>query len=611
MHGLFQSAWTGAIAAVQRVESIALPEHILPREGAPPHPQLHLARNVLWMGIANAVIVTLEGLPRAVFGEPEIWLPVIAVWVNLVLALCMRFVHRLQSIAVVSLAIGTSVILFIVYTGGALHSPDLVWVAFALLACWWILPTRPAVTMSLVFAALFAVMAAMPFLGIPPPEPIGTELGHNISAVAGVCAIVALTTLAAFTRDAQTRRSQTAYARLQEALVLVEEKRAEAEQAARAKAEFLASMSHEIRTPLNGVVGMAQLLGRSRLDAEQRRQLDVLDSSARLVMTVINDILDVSKLDAGQLRLDPSPFRVRSWAHEVLELHRPVAESAGLALTLAVEEQLPEALVGDDIRLRQVLGNLVSNAIKFTERGAVHIDVRAVASSPTHTRLRVEIQDTGIGIEEDVREDIFGRFTQAETSTTRRFGGTGLGLSIVRGLITAMGGEVGVQSILGEGSTFWFELDLEVAGVSTVAPTHSTEAIDHDEELRVLVVDDNAINRIVAEGMLRKLGHTPTAVASGPEALERLASEAFDVVLMDCEMPEMDGYTATARIREQRRLAELPVFALTAHAMPEHVERSRRAGMQRHLTKPLILDALRDALSTVDRRELGRDRVAG
>jgi signal transduction histidine kinase/DNA-binding response OmpR family regulator len=368
----------------------------------------------------------------------------------------------------------------------------------------------------------------------------------------------------------------------------------EAEAANRAKSEFLANMSHEIRTPMNAILGMLQLALDAQGAAERRDLIGKGHRAAQTLLGIINDILDFSKIEAGKLDLEHIAFALKPLAADLADLFAPAAAEHGLAFRIDLDPGLPAALWGDPLRLRQVLQNLIGNAIKFTRAGGVVVTVAPAAHSasggPDWVRLRCAVADTGIGIAPEQQVRLFESFSQADSSTTRRYGGTGLGLAISRRLVSLMGGEIGVDSAPGAGSSFWFELPCEIAPAAAL-PTETTgQAQAHAADLagsRVLLVEDNALNQEVAMHFLRAAGIRARLAADGAAALAALAEEDFDAVLMDCQMPVMDGYEATRRIRAEARHADLPIIAMTANALIGDRERSLEAGMSDHLTKPL------------------------
>ena len=364
-----------------------------------------------------------------------------------------------------------------------------------------------------------------------------------------------------------------------------------AEQANRAKSEFLANMSHEIRTPMNAVIGLAFLLGKTPLDDEQSDLLVKLKLGSKSLLLVLNNVLDLSKIEAGELIVERRAFDLHALLAELPEMLAVQARAKGISFEIDEANDLPEALEGDATRLNQVLTNLLSNAIKFTERGGVSLRVSRVAATPSHATLRFVVRDTGIGIAAEVQEQLFAPFAQADASITRRFGGTGLGLSIVKRLVKLMGGEVHVDSEPGVGSEFSVtlqfslaslqELDLQEAG-PTEPGRYALPGV------RILLVDDSDINLEVTRRILEGEGARVRVASDGRQAVELLKAEpdAVDVVLMDVQMPVLDGYDATRRIRSELGLQELPIIALTAGALSSERQRSAAAGMDDYIVKP-------------------------
>ena len=363
-----------------------------------------------------------------------------------------------------------------------------------------------------------------------------------------------------------------------------------------AKSEFLANMSHEIRTPMNGILGVANLLLKGHLGAAERDYVELIRNSGEGLLEIIDDILDFSKIEAGKIALETVDFSLPRLLEGVRALLDPRAQNKGIELRIATAPDLPEGLRGDPTRLRQVLINLVSNAIKFTERGGVEVFVEALPEGPGRSEserpLRFSVRDTGIGIPVEAQEGLFKPFTQADTSTTRRYGGTGLGLTISHRIVQLLGGTIMVESKPGEGSIFSFVLPLQAFDLPAEesvdpAATELSVTSSTGKTPRLLVVEDEPINRLVVVRLLEDLGLKVHAVPTGHEALAILAEEPFDLVLMDCQMPELDGYETTARIRHQERdESRLPIIAMTAHALPGDREKCLAAGMDDYISKP-------------------------
>ncbi len=372
----------------------------------------------------------------------------------------------------------------------------------------------------------------------------------------------------------------------------------EAESATRAKSAFLATMSHEIRTPLNGVLGMAQAMGAGTLDDQQRERLDVVRQSGESLLAILNDVLDLSKIEAGKLEMEHAEFDLEETVQGALSAFAATAQAKGLALTLNVQPAARGVYVGDSVRVRQILYNLISNGLKFTGKGGV-----GVTLSRRGRRLRLRVADTGIGIAPEKLAGLFQKFEQADASTTRRYGGTGLGLAICRDLAALMGGEIRVESAPGEGATFTVELPLERIAD---APERTLRAVgelptflEAGAAIRVLAAEDNGMNQLVLRTLLAQVGIEPTIVGNGREAVEAWASEPWDMILMDVQMPEVDGPTATGMIRARERAAKLartPIIALTANAMAHQVAEYLEAGMDDFVAKPIEATRLFEAI---------------
>ncbi|MEJ2130256.1 MAG: ATP-binding protein [Gammaproteobacteria bacterium] len=449
------------------------------------------------------------------------------------------------------------------------------------------------VVMCIVIGVLFSVLAVLIVRSRRAMESRAFELEHLVEQRTATLA----------QREAEAVRRNEELARARD----------EARAANEAKGQFLANMSHEIRTPMHGVIGMASLLSRTELTDVQRRYVDTMYSSGLALLKIINAVLDYSKIEAGKVTLDISDFTLETVVRDVLHLFSIEASRKGLDLTSSIDPDVPKVLRGDSFRLGEILSNLVSNAIKFSDSGEISLACRSshqAMDGDQQVELLFQVSDHGVGIPEEYRDYLFENFSQVDESSTRRHGGTGLGLAICRELATLMGGRIGVRSELGKGSTFWFTARFEIGRKEVVTDKpeadeiratyrrRSTSEPMSNVSTKVLVIDDSELNRQVARYMLEELGFEVDLAADGPEAIDASARHDYAAILVDCQMPGMDGNETTRIIRrEESNERHVPIIALSANATALERDKAFAAGVDDYLSKPLLLEYLEAALS--------------
>jgi signal transduction histidine kinase/AmiR/NasT family two-component response regulator len=455
-----------------------------------------------------------------------------------------------------------------------------------------------------VFLAVVApYIATLAYIGAWSVAPglVRGQLWLGLSFAAGAVAVFNF--LKAASQSLAASRSA-----LRQARALATEREAAAAAANQAKSAFLATMSHEIRTPLNGVLGMAQAMAAGGLPDAQRERLEVIQQSGQALLAILNDVLDISKIEAGKLELEDCVFDLCELAAGPRAVFSALAESRGLGFSLVVAREAEGGYRGDPTRVRQILYNLLSNAVKFTTKGEVRAEIQALDGG-----LRLRVSDTGVGIEPEALARLFHKFEQADASTTRRFGGTGLGLAICRELAQMMGGQIRAESELGKGSAFIVDLPLPRAEAPAAAaqPAAPAEPVETGR-LRVLAAEDNQVNQLVLKTLLAQVGVEPTVVSNGRLALDAWRTGAWDVILMDIQMPEMDGLAATAAIRAEEQAAgrpRTPIVALTADALAHQTSTYRDRGMDGWVAKPIeaarLFEALNAALGAAEEASAG------
>jgi signal transduction histidine kinase/CheY-like chemotaxis protein/HPt (histidine-containing phosphotransfer) domain-containing protein len=461
---------------------------------------------------------------------------------------------------------------------------------------------------------LRAGATALIFVSISVVAIVATALGHGPVAETGLARGTDLLVLQAFIASAMFTMLPinaviTERERLSAALVDTErDLRKAAEAAAAAKSHFLATMSHEIRTPMTGVLGMIELLRSDPLEEERKRFLGTLKQSADLLMTVLDDVLDFSKIESGKLEIEVDDFDFEQLGQDTLDLFFNAASRKGLLLGMTFECDHGPVVRSDRVRIQQVLGNLISTAIKFTDRGTVRVTIHGTDAGPGRQRWRCTVADSGIGISEDKLATLFEPFVQVHDAQTKRFGGTGLGLAISRRLLGALNGDIGVDSRAGQGSSFWFELELPDGDPARVASRPQLPMLVEVPPLQVLVAEDNPVNQMLVQTLLRRMGHSTTCVVNGELAVEAALERKFDCILMDMQMPQMDGVAATRLIRSGGGPnADTPIIALTADASSERRRFYDNAGLTGFLTKPINSDILSRTLGAIATQQRAED----
>ncbi|MDP1986868.1 ATP-binding protein, partial [Phenylobacterium sp.] len=492
---------------------------------------------------------------------------------------------RLTEAAVFGLVVAVSIAAYLPWTFPAplLITPTLVVVAFSL-------GPRGTALSAMIMAVICTIVLTLgPVGGVAEMWSQASRI-HNLQFVIATAFFTSLSVALILAEQNRTRRLLAMRTRA------AKRAQARAQAAGAAKGEFLATMSHEIRTPMNSILGFTQtLIRRDDLPAEARRQIELVHRAGGSLLAVVNDILDYSKLEAGEVELALQPQSPEAVAQDAVDIIAPSAEARGLQISLETHGPAQDLMLIDELRVRQILLNLLSNAVKFTEAGEVRLQL-SVRDQGCDRLLRFEVQDTGVGIPKALMHRLFRRFSQVDSSASRAFGGTGLGLAICKGLVEAMGGVIGVRSRPQSGSTFWFEISADPAEGTANLP--SVEPGPDLGSVQVLLVDDHPMNRDLGATVLKLLGCEVSLACDGAEAVALAASGAFDAILMDIHMPVMDGVKAARAIRAlDGPAAAVPIIAMSADVMPEMVERCRRAGMNDTVGKPIQIETLHAALA--------------
>ena len=440
------------------------------------------------------------------------------------------------------------------------------------------------------------------------PRNVNAAISASFWHAVGTAMVSALLMIGIFVHQF---RALSAAAAREIQIIIKESALKEAERANKAKSEFLANMSHEIRTPMNGVLGMLRLLLARGLTGRQYELARIAETSAKDLLNILNDILDYSKLEAGRVELEHVSFSPNQVLDNVVSLLRVRADDKGLDLLVEPSSELPEWIKGDPTRVRQILFNLIGNAIKFTQKGSVRVMATQRVLEGSNLELHISVSDTGIGITQDDQTHIFNRFSQADNTTTRKFGGSGLGLAICKQLVELMDGKIGLESIVGEGSTFWFTIRCTVGAVPQISEVCDAQVVPPGRRLRILVAEDNPVNLMVVQSFLEQEGHHVLVAENGLEAVQAVKMATYDLVLMDIQMPEMDGPAAARTIRGlEGAISEVPIIALTANTMPGDREEYLAAGMNDHLAKPFDPQQLMAVIARVTEKKTGTAEIA-
>ena len=520
---------------------------------------------------------------------------VLAGLVAAIIPFCLKIVGSLHLAGNLLFAVLYGIVLVVTTARGGFPVSGLMWSISVPMLAVFLLGARSATVWLVLVAAKYLVLGGLTLSGAGIPVTM-SDTAQLVIDILGLVTFLLLLVSIAWTYEHERRRALDA-----------------AEAAGRAKTDFLARMSHEIRTPMNGVLGMAGLLASTEQTALQHRYTDTIRRSGSALLRILNEILDFSKIEAGKLQLSAAPFEPRAELDDIQALFAPLAEEKGLELSVVTADTVPATLLGDAGRIRQILLNLVGNALKFTESGSIRVrtdmtppaGIEPVASGPLY--LYVTVEDTGIGIEAAALPTILDPFTQAEESASRRHEGTGLGLAISRQLSEMMGGSIHVDSVVGQGSRFVVRIGVRPCTETVQTPMSDTPptVLGSGAELcsgHILVAEDNPINQEVTTFMLESLGYRVQLAVNGHQVLEALDRDTFDLILMDCQMPSMDGYEATRHIRARPGGRSIPILAMTANAMAEDRRRCLAIGMDGYLSKPIqpqeLADAVADALRT-------------